>query len=470
MDKYQNKVQTQLPRLSSHPRFGPMSATAKILLMVILHIVLALAMRSFTIFSTLHALIVFAIGAYIALTSKDIKAAIPIVGYITGAEVLWRMTRAGVFWEFGKYATIAILMLALLKKGKLKKSVLPLLFFIVLIPSVIFTIDAFGFSERARELISFNLSGPLAASICILFFSHVETNLEEIKTWIWLTVYPILGILTLAAYSTITATEIDFGSESVFVTSGGYGPNQVSAVLGLGAILLVMLAISEGKKIGRFWAILFALGLLVQSFLTFSRGGIYNFTISLGGAILHLLGKPNKFTKGIFILIVFLALMVVFIIPQLETFTGGMLSQRFLDTDLTSRESLFEADFKIFLENPVFGVGPGMAMYFRRGATYAAAHTEYSRILAEHGIGGALALLILAFLLVRSYFKAPDALTRAWVVALAGWPLVEMAHAAMRVVAISFMLGLAMVNWGKAEDKTTNEETFFLSKPIKRKF
>jgi hypothetical protein len=74
-----------------------------------------------------------------------------------------------------------------------------------------------------------------------------------------------------------------------------------------------------------------------------------------------------------------------------------------------------------------------------------------------------LALLILAVVLLNRYIKAPDALTRAWVVALATWPLVEMAHAAMRVAGIALMLGLATVNWqgdmGKenAIEKTANE-------------
>ncbi len=60
---------------------------------------------------------------------------------------------------------------------------------------------------------------------------------------------------------------------------------------------------------------------------------------------------------------------------------------------------------------------------------------------------GILALVILVILLIRSYFNKPDVMSRAWMVALAAWPLVEMAHAAMRVVSISFLLGMAVMNW-----------------------
>ena len=464
--KYQ--LQSSLPQLSAHPRFGPMSKSIKIVLMVLLHILLALTMRSHKLLSTLHAMAVLAIGVYTALTSKDIKEIIPIAGYITGAEVLWRMTKAGVFWEFGKYATIAILILALLKMGKIKRAVLPLLFFIVLIPSAALTVGAFGWSERARELISFNMSGPLATSVCILFFSQIKADPNELRNWVWPTVYPIISILTLAIFSTITATTINFVAESVFVTSGGFGPNQVSAVLGLGALLLVLQTVTVDKRDGRFLALGFALVFLVQSFLTFSRGGLYNFAIALIGSVLHLLAKPNRFVRSIFTISLILLLMMAFILPQLEQFTGGTLSKRFLDTDVASRESLSKADFQIFSENPAFGVGPGMAMYFRRGAVFAAAHTEYTRILAEHGSGGVLALLILMLLLLLSYFKAPDAVSRAWMVGLAGWSLVEMGHAAMRLVAISFLLGWATISWEKTENTTMVDQAEKASLPLSK--
>jgi O-antigen ligase len=160
--------------------------------------------------------------------------------------------------------------------------------------------------------------------------------------------------------------------------------------------------------------------------------------------------------------------MIAFILPQLEQLTGGMLSKRFSDTDVSSRKALVKADFQIFSENPTFGVGPGMAMYFRRGTVFAAAHTEFSRILAEHGSGGVLALFILMLLLLRSYFKTPDAVSRAWVVGLATWSLVEMGHAAMRIVAISFLLGWAMITWEKTENTTMVDQAKKTSLPLNK--
>ncbi len=372
------------PYIYRSPRFKQSPLIGKILLFVVLHIVLALLMRFFSFISTLHALVVFVIAIWTVLRENDLRKLIPITAYIVSSEVLWRMTGANIFWEFGKYAIIAIMVLALLKFRRVKKAGLPVLFFVLLLPSISFTIDDLGFSARAREFISFNLSGPLAASICLIFFLQIKTKLTDLKDWVWPMVYPIFGILTLAIYSTLTATSIDFGTELIFVTSGGFGPNQVSAILGLGALILVMYAMTEKQK-ARGFALLAALALLTQSFLTFSRGGLYNFAVGLGLAVLHLLRKPDRFMRGVIIVVIIGIAAGFVIIPWLDDISGGMLVRRYTDVDLSSREALANADIDLFLKNPVLGVGPGMGFYLREGVRMASAHTEYTRLLSEHG-------------------------------------------------------------------------------------
>lgn len=424
--------------------------TNKIFWFIVLHIGLALLIDNFRFAATIHALLVFALGVWTALTSEDIREVIPYVAYIAGAEVLWRMSKASVFWEFGKYATVAILVLALIKNRKpLRQAWLPILYFLMFLPSIILTIGGLGWTDQAREFISFNLSGPLATAICLLFFLQVKMDESLMTKSIWAMVYPIIGVLTLAVYSTLTATAIEFGSEAVFVTSGGYGPNQVSAILGLGALLLIMWMIQTNKKGGRFFSILLVLALVIQSFLTFSRGGVYNLVIALAVALVILLFKPTRFIRS-FSVVFFLLLIVGYLVfPQIEELTSGAFSQRFQDINPTSRISIANEDLRLFYENPAFGVGPGMA-YFSRGIrALASAHTEYTRTLAEHGILGVFALLFLVIQMGVAFIKAPGVIERAWIVALAGWSAVEMAHAAMRIVSISLLLGLAVVSWSQ---------------------
>lgn len=433
--------------------------TNKIFWLIVLHIGLALFIDNFRFAATIHALLVFALGVRTALTSEDIRKVIPYAAYIVGAEVLWRMSKASVFWEFGKYATVAILVIALLKnKKKLQAPWLPILYFLMFIPSMFLTINSLGWTERARELISFNLSGPLSAAICMLFFLQVEINEELINKTIWAMVYPLVGILSLAIYSTVTATAIDFGTEAVFVTSGGYGPNQVSAMLGLGAFGLILWMIQTNKKGGRLLAIALSLGFIVQSFLTFSRGGIYNLVIALAAALLVLLSKPSKFVRSFSIVFFILVIIGIFAFPQMEELTSGALSVRFQNLDPTNRISLAEADLNLFFENPIAGVGPGMGTASRLFGGMSAAHTEYTRTLAEHGAFGVFALLFLLLQLGIAFFKAPNTVARAWMVAFAVWSGVEMGHSAMRIVAISFLLGLAVVSWKHEEPEEVSRK------------
>jgi hypothetical protein len=119
--------------------------------------------------------------------------------------------------------------------------------------------------------------------------------------------------------------------------------------------------------------------------------------------------------------------------------------QRFKNPDLTGRDSIAEAELRLFLQKPVLGNGVGMSMYNRAAMTHAeapAAHTEYTRLLAEHGLLGAAALAILLVMTGQALLKAPGPWAKAVVAALAVWSFLFMAVASMRLVAPAFLLGL----------------------------
>ena len=225
-----------------------------IVFLLLLHIGLAFLFSEVKFFSTIHGLLVLVLGLYTALTAKDLVEVVPFGAYIVGSEVLWRMTKADVFWEYGKYAIVLIFLVALFKQKKPLKNLLwPLFSFLLLLPSIFLTLNSLGLTTKFRDALSFNLSGPLSLVVCVIFFSQVFMNQEAWIKTVWATVYPIIGILSLAVESTLTATRIVFGGESVFETSGGFGPNQVSAMLGLGALLLIIYAIQPGKIKGECW-------------------------------------------------------------------------------------------------------------------------------------------------------------------------------------------------------------------------
>src|SRR6186997_2370656 len=67
------------------------------------HIPLALLIYRSTMIATVHALTTFAVGLWWSMSgSRNVPRVVYTAAYIVGAEVLWRMTGATVFWEFGK--------------------------------------------------------------------------------------------------------------------------------------------------------------------------------------------------------------------------------------------------------------------------------------------------------------------------------------------------------------------------------
>ena len=456
MDRYKKQSNELIPLVQTHPRFGPLSTTTKSFLFVILHILLALLMRNFQILATIHAFVTFGIAAYVALTAENLNKLIPYLAYLMGAEVLWRMTKANVFWEFGKYATVAIILIALLRHKKFGHGALPIIFFLLHLPSIILTVNALGFSQRAQELISFNLSGALATAFCMLFFLQIKADLSEFKSWAWAAAYPTIGILTIAINSLATAEQIAFTTEASFQASGGFGPNQVSAALGLGGMFLILLTLFDEFHHQRLLALFLGVALLTQSVLTLSRGGVVNVLVALGLALIHLLGSPTKFIKGLIGAFLIGVAAFLFVLPRLNEFTGGMLEERYSDIEFTGRDRIAQGDLDLWMDNLLFGVGPGMSVYLRSFRPGVAPHTEYSRIVAEHGSLGVLAMLSLLLALFLAYRKAPDTFHRAMIVAIASWAFVEMAHSAMRLVSIAFMLGLALIQWQKPGEGESN--------------
>jgi O-antigen ligase len=186
------------------------------------------------------------------------------------------------------------------------------------------------------------------------------------------------------------------------------------------------------------------LWLLAQSVLTFSRTGLYLFAGSFVVAAPFLAQSKGK-AVSFLLLLVILVVGLCAVVPMLNSFTDGRLMQRFKDPGLTGRDDIAKAEMEMWLQKPVFGNGVGMSMSNRSAINHEdapAAHTEYTRLLAEHGLLGAAALAVLLVLTAQAFLKAPGPWAKGIVAALAVWSFLFMAVTAMRLVAPAFLLGL----------------------------
>ncbi len=76
-----------------------------------------------------------------------------------------------------------------------------------------------------------------------------------------------------------------------------------------------------------------------------------------------------------------------------------------------------------------------------------APHTEFTRLLAEHGVFGVIITALMVWMLVRGYLANPSGPGRAIAASLIVWSVSVMFHSATRIAAIPLMLALSMAVW-----------------------
>jgi O-antigen ligase len=409
-------------------------------MMLAVHAPLALLMSRLPYVSTAHALLTAAIGLGLAVGSRKGPERLAYVGaYIVGAEVLWRMTNSQVFWEFGKYASSGIFLLFLLLHGRRRLPASPLVYFALLIPSTVLTVISAGNSTELHGALSSYLSGPLALAVAWCFFAQLQLSAKQLERLFLSLLCPTVSVATVALFSTLAQAKLTFTDESNFATSGGFGPNQVSGGLALGIVFaLLWLLTNKGGWVNK--TVIFAVlaFLATQAALTFSRGGLYNAAGASVAALYFFLRDPPS--RGRVIMVVGAILLVGFfvVLPRLEEFTGGAISTRFKNVDLTHRDEIASSELRLWQENPILGVGPGMAVVNRRTP-----HTEATRLLAEHGLFGLFAIGIIGISAVQSVRGARNNQGKAVASSMVSFSLLFMLDKAMRLAAPAFTFGLA---------------------------
>lgn len=416
------------------------------LLLVAVHIPLGLVLYQSSILSTFYPAVLFAASLFYAWrTEVSLDRVANFCGYLIGAEVLWRMAGSAIFWEFGKYATGAIMIVALVRRKRFKVAWMPMLYCILLVPGAFITLFVAGLGE-AKDQISFNLSGPFLLLTAATYFVNVRFSPAKIKRLLMICTLPIISIALTTLYYTATIENIKFDSESNFLTSGGFGPNQVSSILGMGVFLCFCIYLLFRNSF-RDQIIVGALALLftAQSLMTFSRGGMYNATGAALVVVLFMVAGRRREIGRLLPLIVLGTVFLLVVFPYLNEFTGGALLNRFEDTSATGRIDIVDGDFHIFENNPVFGVGVGQAKALREAyyGQAVASHTEFLRIFSEHGLFGVLGIVLLG---VGFFFSIRDQRTtvgKAFTAGAVTWSCLFMMNAGMRLAAPAFLWGLS---------------------------
>jgi len=405
----------------------------------------------------IYTLLIIVTGIIIILITRNKnEEALYLLSYLVGVEIFIRAINGAILYETGKYGLILFSLLGIFLgpiKGKISTSLL--IYILLLSIGIMFTQVPPG--ESIRKAIAFNLSGPISLAIFALYCNFRHITIKELNQLLFFLLLPIFSMISLVYFKTPSLEDLVFTTSSNFNTSGGFGPNQVSTMIGVGTFIIaifIILRVQLSKYL--FLDIIFLAYFTYRGLLTFSRGGMLTagvaFTAFIGCIVLH---KRLTFKKLFLYTSVSFAL---FIGVWLYTtnITGGLILNRYAGKNAkgvqkkdasAGRGAIFEGQLESFYESPFFGIGVGNGKYKRIESNLkvtAAAHNEISRLLEEQGLLGFIALLILLIKpLVNIYFGTMY--QRSFLISFYLFWFLTINHSAMRLAFPAFVYGLSLI-------------------------
>lgn len=384
--------------------------------------------------------------------------------YLTSYDVISRMAKTSPFipYELSKYLTVVFALWGLvniLTNGKKY-----LFMSILLIPAFfIDQLDITGIDDWVNNGIA-----PINLGLLVALFFRQKVSVETLFVYLRLILYTSLMVLAFAYFKTPDYDKIDFKLSANFTTSGGFGSNQVSTILGLGGFIITVFLLM-GRPLTSFrWAdigLLFAF--LLQGLLTFSRGGMLGMVLAVGVFVFFASSGVQrnlaiKISKGKMFLYGLLAIIVGFIgFIIADNITGNALSLRYsgetagtaegyrekdLNVITSNRVEIYEGDLELWASEPFWGVGVGVSKHERSKLKGVVAHVEFSRLLAEHGLFGLIFFTTWLFLYFKIRKNNQDKVAIAILSALFVLALFTSFHAAIRTNVTPLLTGMAMMS------------------------
>ncbi|MDH7515009.1 MAG: O-antigen ligase family protein [Bacteroidota bacterium] len=417
---------------------------------IVFHAVLGIALKYIPYLSLLYALVVGWYALSTAIRTPTADRILYTIGYIAGAEVLIRMTKAPVLWMYSEYLILVLAIVLINRMRPVRRQLMsPLVYFLLLLPSV--AVSALSGDWSAfRQGVAFNLAGPVCLGIGVLAVSRLSFSRRTYEGAMFFAALPVVSVAAIVAVRHLGGTEVHYAvSAASKEASGGYAPNQVSNALSFGAVMFLSLAaIAEKWKAGRTMMIVLFILLTVLAVLTMSRGGAWNLAAFCIPFFLFRLGKAKKRFRFLLGSAMVLLLYGEFIVPWMDKYSEGALERRYKDTNVTHRDEMARSELRAFTESPLTGVGPGMSAKYRREVLrgeYSESHTEFTRLLAEHGVFGIAAFLALVYLFAVITIRARKTIDRGWILGAILWVVVFFSHSATRLVIFAFLIMLATI-------------------------
>lgn len=433
------------------------TADKRYLFLIVLHLIIGLGLYYLPFFPKVYGYGILVGGAYFVINSRNRNnEVLYAAAYIVGSEVVLRMTNGNPIYEFSKYGVMIFMLLGIYYSGVSKNAVPFWIYILLLVPGLVIGYYSLEGIESIKNAISFNISGPLCLGLCALYCYTRPVTFKQLNELLLLVGLPIISCSIYLYLYTPELKDVLIGTGSNFATSGGFGPNQVATILGLGMFIFFSRLIFFSPN-----TLLFVINTVVaveisyRGLITFSRGGIVTSLLMLFVLVLVTYLKINSKArvKMNYILVVLLLGMAgswVFTSTQ----TNGLINKRYANQDIngrvkqdrfTGREELAKDEIAAFMSQPLVGLGVGKIAEDRQKKTgdLVVSHNEITRTIGEHGTFGIFALLILFAMPLIMFFRNTYNI---YIISFVVFWLLTINHAAMRLAAPAFIYALSLLN------------------------
>lgn len=426
------------------------------ILLILAHALLGALVFAFLPLAKLYAFAMIGLGLILVIKNQNRNnEVLYVAAYIVGSEVFLRMTGGNPNHEFSKYGVIFFMFVGMYYSGLSKNSIPYWLFILLLIPGIVLGTQVLGAGVEMRKTIIFNISGEICLAISAIYCYMRPITLNELKKILLAVGLPIISCAIYLMRYTPDLREVVTSTGSNFATSGGFGPNQVATILGLGIFIFAGRMIFDSPSIR-----LVLINLLIttlftyRGLLTFSRGGMIAGLLMILFLILITFFKVNsKGKRKVVVLISFFFLIFLFSWTYTSINTGGLIDKRYQNKDamgrekeskFSGREAISLSEIEGFLENPLLGMGVAKGTEVRKQKTgvVIASHNEITRLIGEHGFFGILALLLLLTVPLIALLGNKGNI---YIIPFLLFWFLTLNHAAMRTAAPAFIYALSLL-------------------------
>jgi hypothetical protein len=301
----------------------------------------------------------------------------------------------------------------------------------------------------------FNISGPVCLGVSSIYCYNRKIGFSQVNNILLALGLPIISTVSYLILYTPDLKEILTGTGSNGETSGGFGPNQVATILGIGMfIFFTRLIFNSKNKIIFIVNLIIACNITYRGLVTFSRGGMITGFVMIIILLFFLYKNSNssgRFKLNLLFVFMVLVFSVIWLYTSLQT--SGLIDKRYANQDamgrvkeskLTGREEIMESEIDAFLDSPLFGIGvaKGLELRYEQTGQIITSHNEITRTIAEHGALGIMALLIVFF---TPIFLFLDNKEHIYMFCFLIFWLLTINHAAMRIAAPAFVYSLSLL-------------------------